>query len=218
MSRSGAFTSRSGTGEGSHPQFPKSTSSAAPRSSIAVQSNDTLQPGFAGETDGEPLASAAGRATRTMSRFELRFGCAARGGPQGQGKTIADAKLRPDKMVWERKKPLTRPATAGESAIAGHPLPKREGYISDLGTPGVQPKIWGMISPRGEGGPGEGLPPSRGKVHSPPRSQLIAVELEGGFIRNCPGCEKTLRKKMISERSRVHKPIMGRRRSQDPPS
>jgi hypothetical protein len=44
-------------------------------------------------------------------------------------------------MVWERKKPLTRPATAGESAIAGHTLPKGEGYISDLGTPGVQPKI-----------------------------------------------------------------------------
>jgi hypothetical protein len=33
-----------------------------------------------------------------------------------------------DKMVWEGKKPLTRPATAGESAVAGHPLPKGEGY------------------------------------------------------------------------------------------
>ena len=27
-----------------------------------------------------------------------------------------------------RKQPLTRPATAGESAVAGHPLPKGEGY------------------------------------------------------------------------------------------
>jgi hypothetical protein len=27
-----------------------------------------------------------------------------------------------------RKKPLTRPATAGESAVAGHPLPKGEGH------------------------------------------------------------------------------------------
>ena len=54
-----------------------------------------------------------------------------------------------------RKKPLTRPATAGESAIAGHPLPKGEGYNSDLGTPGVQPKTWVMISPQGGEGHGE---------------------------------------------------------------
>ena len=54
-------------------------------------------------------------------------------------------------MVCERKKPLTRPATAGESAVAGHPLPKGEGYISDLGTPGVQRKMWDMLSPMGEG-------------------------------------------------------------------
>ena len=132
VSRSGAFTSRSGTGEGSLPQFRESTSSPAPRSSIAVQSNRTMQPGFAGETDGEPLASEAGRATRTMSRFELRFGFAARGGPRGQRETIADAKLWPDNIVCERKKPLTRPATAGESAIVGHPLPTGEGYDFDF--------------------------------------------------------------------------------------
>jgi len=54
-------------------------------------------------------------------------------------------------MVCERKKPLTRPATAGESAVAGHPLPKGEGYISDLGTLGVQPKMWDTLSPGGEG-------------------------------------------------------------------
>jgi len=54
-------------------------------------------------------------------------------------------------MVCEGKEPLTRPATAGESAVAGHPLPQGEGYISDLGTPGVQPKIWVTISPKGEG-------------------------------------------------------------------
>jgi hypothetical protein len=98
-----------------------------------------------------------------MSRFELRFGFAARGGPHGQGETIADAKLQPDKLVCERKKPLTRPATTGESAIAGHPLPKGEGYISDFGTPGVQPKIWVMISPWGEGRP-------RRRFHQPSRA------------------------------------------------
>jgi hypothetical protein len=57
-------------------------------------------------------------------------------------------------MVCERKKPLTRPATAGESAVAGHPLPKGEGYISDLGTRGVQPKMWDTLSPLGGEGPG----------------------------------------------------------------
>jgi hypothetical protein len=34
------------------------------------------------------------------------------------------AELQEDKMVCERKEPLTRPAAAGESAVAGHPLPK----------------------------------------------------------------------------------------------
>ena len=82
VSRSGAFTSRSETGEGSLAQFRESTSSAAPRSSIAVQSNSTPQPGFTGETGDEPLASASGRTPRTMSRFELRFGT-----PQGAGRT-----------------------------------------------------------------------------------------------------------------------------------
>ena len=93
VSRSGASTSRSGTGEGSLAQFREPTSSVVPRSSTAVQSNSTPQPGFAGETSGEPLPSASGRATRTMSRFELRLGCAARGGPHGQRETIAEAKL-----------------------------------------------------------------------------------------------------------------------------
>ena len=78
------------------------------------------------------------------------MGCAARGGPRGQRKTLRDAKLEPEKRVWERKKPLTRPATAGESALAGHPLPKGEGYIPDLGIPGVQPKMWVTISYQGE--------------------------------------------------------------------
>ena len=32
----------------------------------------------------------------------------------------------------ERKQPLTRPATAGESTVAGHPLPKGEGYLREL--------------------------------------------------------------------------------------
>ena len=138
------FTSRSGTGEGSLARFREPTSSLAPRSSTAGQSKSTPQPGFAGETGGEPLPSAFGRATRTTSRFELRLGCAARGGPHGQRETIADAKLWLEKMVGEGKKPLTRPATAGESAVAGHPLPTGEGYISDLGTRGVQPKMWDM--------------------------------------------------------------------------
>jgi hypothetical protein len=52
-------------------------------------------------------------------------------------------------MACERKKPLTRPATAGESAVAGHPLPTGEGYISDLGTRGVQPKMRDTPSPHG---------------------------------------------------------------------
>jgi hypothetical protein len=86
-----------------------------------------------------------------MSRFELRLGCAARGGPHRQRETVADAKLWLDKMVCERKKPLTRPATAGESTAAGHPLPKGEGYISDLGSRRVQPKMWDTLSPLGEG-------------------------------------------------------------------
>jgi hypothetical protein len=93
VSRSGASSSRSGTGEGSLAHFREPTSSVAPRSSPAVQSNSTPQPGFAGEASGEPLPSASGRATRRMSRFELRFGCAARGGPHGQRETIADAEL-----------------------------------------------------------------------------------------------------------------------------
>ena len=93
VSRSGASTSRSGTGEGSLAQFREPTSSVVPRSSTAVQSNSTPQPGFAGETSGEPLPSASGRATRTMSRFELRLGCAARGGPHGQRETRAEAEL-----------------------------------------------------------------------------------------------------------------------------
>jgi hypothetical protein len=93
VSRSGAFTSRSGTGEGSLAQFREPTSSVAPRSSTAVRNNSTPQPDFAGEVGGEPLPSASGRARRTMSRFELRFGCAASGGPHGQRETITGAKL-----------------------------------------------------------------------------------------------------------------------------
>ena len=54
-------------------------------------------------------------------------------------------------MAWEGKQPLTRPATAGESAVAGHPLPKGEGRVSDFDTLGVQPKMWGTLSPRGMG-------------------------------------------------------------------
>ena len=46
VSRSGASTSRSGTGEGSLAQFREPTSSVVPRSSTAVQSNSTPQPGF----------------------------------------------------------------------------------------------------------------------------------------------------------------------------
>ena len=63
--------------------------------------------------------------------LELRLGQAARGEPHGQRETLADAKPEPDKRVWEGKKPLTRPPTAGESAVAGHPLPKGEGCIID---------------------------------------------------------------------------------------
>src|SRR5208283_3942767 len=102
-------------GEKAPDRLTSQSSSAAPRSSIAVQSNSTPQPDFTAEAGGEPLPSASGRATRTMWRFGLRFGCTARGGPQGQRETRGDAKLSPDKMVRERKKPLTRPATAGES-------------------------------------------------------------------------------------------------------
>jgi hypothetical protein len=36
-------------------------------------------------------------------------------------------------MLWEREKPLTRPTTAGESAVAGHPLPKGEDSLCDWG-------------------------------------------------------------------------------------
>ena len=50
-----------------------------------------------------------------------------------------------------RKRPLTRPATAGESAVAVHRLPKGEGYISNLGGPGVQPRYAVTLSPLGEG-------------------------------------------------------------------
>jgi len=54
-----------------------------------------------------------------MPRFELRFGCGARGKPPGQRKTITDATPYLDKVVSKGKKPLTRPATAGESAVTG---------------------------------------------------------------------------------------------------
>ena len=33
------------------------------------------------------------------------------------------------------KGPLTRPATAGESAVVVYPLPKGEGSLSDFGAP-----------------------------------------------------------------------------------
>ena len=44
-----------------------------------------------------------------------------------------------------RKKPLTRPAMAGENAIAGHPLPKGEGCL--------YPLILAPMPLGGEGGP-----------------------------------------------------------------
>ena len=86
VDRDGAFTSRRGPGEGSLARFRQQTSSVPPRSSTAVQSRAGRlfrsaalpQPGFAGETGGEPFPSASGRATRTISRFEPRLGCAAR--------------------------------------------------------------------------------------------------------------------------------------------
>jgi hypothetical protein len=82
VSRSGASTSRSGTGEGSLAQFREPTSSVAPRSSPAVQSNSTPQPGFAGETGANlylqrPVAQ--GGRCRVLS-----FGLVA---PQGAGRT-----------------------------------------------------------------------------------------------------------------------------------
>ena len=47
-------------------QFRESTSSATPRSSIAVQSNSTPQPGFAGETGDGTCGKAAGQLHLTL--------------------------------------------------------------------------------------------------------------------------------------------------------
>jgi hypothetical protein len=55
-------------------------------------------------------------------------------------------------MVCEGREPLTRPATAGESAVAGHPLPKGEGCISDFGPPSPAEDV-GNDQPRGRGCP-----------------------------------------------------------------
>ena len=67
-----------------------------------------------------------GGSTRATPRFELRLGCAALGVPQGQGerRTGCEGLADGNRRAWEGKKPLTRPATAGESAVAGHPLPR----------------------------------------------------------------------------------------------
>jgi len=62
----GVFTSRRGAGEGLLAQFRESTSSATPRSSIAVQSNSTPQPGFAGETGDGTCGKAAGQLHLTL--------------------------------------------------------------------------------------------------------------------------------------------------------
>jgi hypothetical protein len=53
------------------------------------------------------------------------------GGLHRQEKTVIDAKLWQDSTACERKQPLTRPATAGEIAVAGHHLPKGEGWHPD---------------------------------------------------------------------------------------
>jgi hypothetical protein len=64
------------------------------------------------------LHPACGRTTSATPMVGRPFGGAAVGGRAGQ-----------NKFRWRRKLPLTRPATAGESAVAGHPPPKGEGKV-----------------------------------------------------------------------------------------
>jgi hypothetical protein len=107
------------------------SSSAPPGSSVAVQINIIRHPGFPKEKGTRLLPRLPGCATRTMLRLKDRFGCAERGAGHAQGESIigCDVLARQSVRAWERKEPLTRPARAGESAVAGHPLPKGEGYF-----------------------------------------------------------------------------------------
>jgi len=72
------------------------------------------------------------------------------GGPRGQRESIAEVKVGLDDMAWEV---TPHPSRDGwRERRRGTPSPQGEGCIFDFGIRGVQPKIWGTISPRrGEG-------------------------------------------------------------------
>jgi hypothetical protein len=105
VSRSGAFTSRSGTGEGSLARFASSgeLSAAASfrtgsgedeqqgRTSVNRQCSSHREPRFPEETGGESLPRGLGRATSTLPRSGASIGLRRNGGPHGE--TKADAKL-----------------------------------------------------------------------------------------------------------------------------
>ena len=84
------------------------------------------------------LRRQAGRPRRTPAARRIRW-------------VAAWVSLWAEEMISERKKPLTRPATAGESAVAVHPLPKGEGYICDLANPRCPAEDMGNDQPLGEG-------------------------------------------------------------------
>ena len=67
-----------------------------------------------------------------------------------QAETVCDL-LQPVREVprLEGKKPLSRPARAGENALAGHPLPKGEGFQFQA-RPLVRLATPGTFSPKGE--------------------------------------------------------------------
>ena len=50
-----------------------------------------------------------------------------------------------ERAVLPISAPLTRPATAGESAVAGHPLPRGEGSASDFGAAHPAPSADGLV-------------------------------------------------------------------------
>ena len=92
-----------------------------------MQSNSTPHSGFARETAGGPLPSASGRATRTTSRLELRFGCAARCGRTGRGRIQLMRSFSRTRWFANGRNPSPGPRRLAKTPVAVHPLPLGEG-------------------------------------------------------------------------------------------
>jgi hypothetical protein len=83
-------------------------------------------------------------------------------------------------------RPLTRPATAGESAVAGHPLPSGEGWFTNSPT-GVQPKVWDVPTPMWRGKDTPAQQPVPDIADSRFRPPHLRMTRSGGFSAACSG-------------------------------